>query len=145
MRECEGVADGGTIAHRIGRRDEGGKDQDTDDGVFAASLQRLAAEFDGMDEGVVQQFFLHRSGGGGDGEQHGGNKDQRALQHHHDLVHLAVMGGGDSEDQAEAAGVEEVRMTVTRDISEIEIEGQPMFIEAKIKVTAQGRPRIAVG
>lgn len=51
----------------------------------------------------------------------------------------------EAEDQAEAAGVEEVRLTVTRDISEIEIEGQPMFIEAKIKVTAQGRPRIAVG
>lgn len=51
----------------------------------------------------------------------------------------------EAEAQANAAGVEEVRLTVTRDISEIEIEGQPMFIEAKIKVTAQGRPRIATG
>ncbi len=61
---------------------------------------------------------------------------------------LAALEGAlkaEAETQAEAAGVEEVRLTVTRDISEIEIEGQPMFIEAKIKVTAQGRPRIAVG
>ena len=46
--------------------------------------------------------------------------------------------------RARAAGVEEIRLSVARDISEIEIEGQPMFIEAKLMVTAQGRPRIAV-
>lgn len=51
----------------------------------------------------------------------------------------------EAEARARAAGVEEIRLTVDRDISEIEVEGQPMFIEAKIKVTAQGRPRIAVG
>ncbi len=47
--------------------------------------------------------------------------------------------------RALSAGVEEIRLTVVRDLSEIEIEGQPMFIEARIRVTAQGRPRIAVG
>jgi hypothetical protein len=36
-----------------------------------------------------------------------------------------------------------MRVTVDRNISEIEIEGQPMFIEARIKVSVQGRPRIA--
>jgi hypothetical protein len=51
----------------------------------------------------------------------------------------------EAEARARAAGVEEIRLTVDRDITEIEVEGQPMFIEAKIKVTAQGRPRIAVG
>jgi len=44
---------------------------------------------------------------------------------------------------ARGAGVEEIRFTVSRDINEVDIEGQPMFIEAAIKVTAQGRPRIA--
>ena len=48
-------------------------------------------------------------------------------------------------DAATAAGVEEIRFTVDRDIKEVDIEGQPMFIEATVKVTAQGRPRIADG
>lgn len=51
----------------------------------------------------------------------------------------------DATDRAEAAGVQEVRLTVARDIREVDIEGQPMFIEATVKVTAQGRPRIAAG
>jgi N-methylhydantoinase A/oxoprolinase/acetone carboxylase beta subunit len=46
---------------------------------------------------------------------------------------------------ARAAGVEEIRLTTARDITEIEVEGQSMFIEATVKITAQGRPRIAVG
>jgi hypothetical protein len=48
-------------------------------------------------------------------------------------------------ESARAAGVEEIRFTVARDIKQVDIEGQPMFIEASVKVTAQGRPRIAVG
>ncbi|MDW4549088.1 hydantoinase/oxoprolinase family protein [Defluviimonas sp. D31] len=51
----------------------------------------------------------------------------------------------DAEGRARLAGVEKMRITVDREISEIEIEGQPMFIEARLRVTAQGRPRIAVG
>jgi len=46
---------------------------------------------------------------------------------------------------AQAAGVEEIRMSHDTDIKEVEIEGQTMFIEASLRVTAQGRPRIAVG
>ena len=46
---------------------------------------------------------------------------------------------------AHAAGVADVTLHVTQDITEVEVEGQPMFIEAKVKVTAQGRPRIATG
>ena len=46
---------------------------------------------------------------------------------------------------AHEAGVEEIRYTATRDIKQVEIENQPMFIEAEIKVIAQGRPRIADG
>mgnify|MGYP006955162773 CR=1 FL=1 len=47
--------------------------------------------------------------------------------------------------KARAAGVEDMRLTTQRDINAVEVEGQPMFIEASIRVTAQGRPRIAVG
>ncbi len=46
---------------------------------------------------------------------------------------------------AREAGAEEVRLVVDRDIQEIEIEGRLMFIEARIRVTASGRPRIAEG
>lgn len=52
---------------------------------------------------------------------------------------------GEASDRARAAGVEELRVSAVRDVTEIEVEGQPMFIEARIKVTAQGRPRIATG
>ena len=45
--------------------------------------------------------------------------------------------------RARAAGVDDMRVSVSRDIKEVDIEGQPMFIEAEITVTAQGRPRIA--
>lgn len=45
--------------------------------------------------------------------------------------------------RAQRAGVEEVRLTVDRAINEVEVEGQPMFIDATLRVTAQGRPRIA--
>ncbi len=51
----------------------------------------------------------------------------------------------DATDRAQAAGVEEIRLTVARDIREVDIEGQPVFIEANVRVTAQGRPRIAAG
>lgn len=47
--------------------------------------------------------------------------------------------------EARAAGVEEVRITVDQDVSEVNVDGQSMFIEATVKVTAQGRPRIAEG
>lgn len=49
----------------------------------------------------------------------------------------------EAASRARASGVEELRLIVDRDIQEIEVEGQAMFIEARIRVTAQGRPRIA--
>ena len=48
-------------------------------------------------------------------------------------------------NEAKAAGVEEIHFIVSRDIKEAIVENQPMFIEAQIKVVAQGRPRIATG
>ena len=41
-----------------------------------------------------------------------------------------------------ASGVEDMRFSVTRDIAETTIENRAMFIEAKLRVEASGRPRI---
>ncbi len=48
-----------------------------------------------------------------------------------------------ARNRALAAGVDEPQLVTSRDIREIEVEGQAMFVEAQIRVTAQGRPRIA--
>lgn len=47
--------------------------------------------------------------------------------------------------RARAAGVDEVQVHVERDINEVDVEGQIMFIGAELRVTARGRPRIATG
>ncbi len=44
--------------------------------------------------------------------------------------------------KARDAGVENIRLSITRDLKEAEIEGQPMFIEATLRAVASGRPRI---
>ena len=51
----------------------------------------------------------------------------------------------EAEAAVRASGVEEVRFSVSRDISEAEIENRVMFIEATLRVEASGRPRIASG
>lgn len=50
-----------------------------------------------------------------------------------------------ARERARAAGAEDLRITVTRDIREAEVEGWAMFIEATVTATASGRPRIARG
>jgi hypothetical protein len=47
--------------------------------------------------------------------------------------------------KAVAAGVEDMRVTEHRDLTEVDVEGQPMFIEARLRVRVTGRPRIARG
>ena len=47
--------------------------------------------------------------------------------------------------RARAAGAEDLRLTVTRDVREAEVEGRSMFIEATLTATAAGRPRVAHG
>ncbi len=47
--------------------------------------------------------------------------------------------------RARAAGAEDVRVVVKRDIREAEVEGRPMFIEATVSAVASGRPRVAHG
>ena len=45
--------------------------------------------------------------------------------------------------RAQAAGAADLRVSATRDIREAQVEGNPMFIEATVTVTASGRPRVA--
>ena len=47
--------------------------------------------------------------------------------------------------RARAAGAEDLRVTLARDIREAEVEGRAMFIEAMVSATASGRPRVAHG
>ena len=61
------------------------------------------------------------------------------------LAALEAALAEDARARALAAGVEEIRLSVAREIDEVAVENQPMFIEARLRVTARGRPRIAVG
>ncbi|EYD77298.1 Hydantoinase/oxoprolinase [Rubellimicrobium mesophilum DSM 19309] len=45
--------------------------------------------------------------------------------------------------RAQAAGAAEVELHRTSDRREAEVEGSPMFVEARLRVTAQGRARLA--
>ncbi|GAB1380258.1 hydantoinase/oxoprolinase N-terminal domain-containing protein [Pararhodobacter aggregans] len=47
--------------------------------------------------------------------------------------------------RAMAAGVTEPRLTTGREDLGAEVEGQPMLVEIRLRVTASGRPRIATG
>jgi len=59
------------------------------------------------------------------------------------LLTLETALAEEARARARAAGVEEIRLTTAREIDEVAVENQPMFIEARLRVTAQGRPRIA--
>jgi len=45
--------------------------------------------------------------------------------------------------QAKASGVDDVRITETLDLRQADVEAQTLFIEATLRITARGRPRIA--
>lgn len=45
--------------------------------------------------------------------------------------------------RAQSAGAADLRVTANRDIREALVDGNPMFIEATVTVTASGRPRVA--
>ena len=59
------------------------------------------------------------------------------------LIALEAALRTQAENAVRTAGVEEIRITVDREISEAEIENRVMFIEATLRVEASGRPRIA--
>lgn len=99
---------------------------------------------------VVGQVAMHASGavtspGAGAFAVHLPDGVQKFITVEEAMNTLEVALRREAGDAATAAGVEEIRFTVDRDIKEVDIEGHPMFIEATVKVTAQGRPRIADG
>jgi N-methylhydantoinase A/oxoprolinase/acetone carboxylase beta subunit len=49
----------------------------------------------------------------------------------------------EASSRAREAGAVDLRVTVDREVKEVEIEGRTMFIEAKVTATASGRPRVA--
>ncbi len=71
----------------------------------------------------------------------------RGLQHCSDQeTALAAMEAhltADASARARESGAQDLRITVTRDIRAAVVEGQSMFIEAVVSVTAAGRPRVA--
>lgn len=56
-------------------------------------------------------------------------------------VHLRT----DALEKAERAGVQNATLRRARKDVSAEVEGQPMFIECHLRITATGRPRIAIG
>jgi hypothetical protein len=56
-------------------------------------------------------------------------------------MHDALLA--DATARARLAGADELLITSAQDLREAEVEGQPMFIEATLTVTASGRPRVA--
>ncbi len=69
------------------------------------------------------------------------------LQHYADqaaaLTALEAALTQEATARALRAGAADVHITVARDIREAQIEGRQMFVEARITVTAAGRPRVA--
>lgn len=59
------------------------------------------------------------------------------------LAALEVALTTEASTRARDAGAVDLRLAVDRDVREVEIEGRQMFIEAKVTVTASGRPRVA--
>jgi N-methylhydantoinase A/oxoprolinase/acetone carboxylase beta subunit len=49
----------------------------------------------------------------------------------------------EASSRAKEAGAVDLRVTVDREVKEVEIEGRTMFIEARVTATASGRPRVA--
>lgn len=78
-------------------------------------------------------FIAHTS----QGPQHATNQDAALALLESDLTRAAIA-------KAQAAGVADPRIDVRRDIQTADIEGQPMFVGAEIRVTARGRPRLAM-
>jgi N-methylhydantoinase A/oxoprolinase/acetone carboxylase beta subunit len=59
------------------------------------------------------------------------------------LAAMEAALGATAMARAQAAGAVDVRLTLTRDVRDVSIEGRQMFIEAQVTATAAGRPRVA--
>ncbi|EBA13899.1 hypothetical protein [Roseobacter sp. CCS2] len=49
----------------------------------------------------------------------------------------------DVEARMHALGVDEIRFTVARNVTQAKIDNRAMFVEASLRVEASGRPRLA--
>ena len=122
---------------------------------YGAVGERLGCETILPDDGgvanaigaVVGQVSIHAEGSvtsGGEGAfrvhlPNGpiqfGDKDSALESLRKTLTHQAT-------EKAKASGVDEIRITENLDLREAQIEAQTMFIEATLRITARGRPRI---
>jgi N-methylhydantoinase A/oxoprolinase/acetone carboxylase beta subunit len=69
------------------------------------------------------------------------------LQHFNDqdtaLAAVEAALTAEAARRAQAAGAADLHISVSRDIRDANVEGRAMFVEARISVTASGRPRVA--
>jgi N-methylhydantoinase A/oxoprolinase/acetone carboxylase beta subunit len=61
------------------------------------------------------------------------------------LAVLRAALDAEAQRRARAAGAAEVELRHVVDLREAEVEGAPMFVEARLRVTAQGRARLTLG
>ncbi len=73
-----------------------------------------------------------------DGPERFGERDEA-------LAALRAALEDEAQERARAAGVDDLHLSERCEMSEVAIQGKPMFIEATLRVTASGRPRIATG
>jgi N-methylhydantoinase A/oxoprolinase/acetone carboxylase beta subunit len=97
--------------------------------VVGQISQRAAATLTSPAEG---RYSAHLS----DGVQHFTQQDAALA-----AVEAALIQ--EASDMARRAGAADLRITINRDIREAEVEGRKMFVEARVTVTASGRPRVA--
>jgi N-methylhydantoinase A/oxoprolinase/acetone carboxylase beta subunit len=124
----------GAVGDRLGARMILPEHADVANAIGAVVGQVAMAVTGTVTSGGPGVFVAHLAGG-----------PQRFAARDAALAALETALAEEAAARARAAGVEEVRLTVAREIDEVEVESQPMFIEARLRVTAQGRPRIAAG
>lgn len=124
----------GAVGERLGARMVLPGDGDVANAIGAVVGQVAMVASGTVTAGGAGVFVAHLPGG-----------PERFADRDGALAALEAALTGEATERARAAGVEEIRLSVAREIDEVAVENQPMFIEARLRVTAQGRPRIATG
>ena len=99
---------------------------------------------------VVGQVSVHAegsvtSGGAGVFRVHTGDGPAQFADRDTALKEAEAALTSEAEARARLAGIGAMTAHTDIDLREVDVEGQPMFIEATLRVTVQGRPRIASG
>ncbi len=97
--------------------------------VVGQVVQRCSGAVTAPSEGLFRVHF--------EGAPQDFNASEAALQALEDAL-LSV-----ARDTVEAAGADDITVTVNRDIRTAEVESRDVFVEAQITVEASGRPRVA--